>query len=211
MNNHTKASMVVVGFLLALAASTASAQNNVRSLQSLRVVDANGKVVGKVLGFVGDGIQNPVSNVVAFSLQKNDSDRFPEPDRDHAERKNVITLGVVTNGFIGSDNILWFTSFDCSGAPWFTPTPTGQVSPLPDTASRTGIVNGKVFSTTSSTPQTVNPNSIQIFSNSPGNAECFQDSQVDFPALPSQLVIDLGAHYSAPFKVVGTLGQDEDD
>ena len=122
----------------------------------------------------------------------------------------MITLGVVTNAFLGSDSELNFTSFDCSGAPLFDAPPI-LFSPLPDTALRTAVVNGKVFSPASSTPQTVNVNSFLDGLTSPGNAECFQLSSPQQDVLPSQLLIDLGAHYSAPFTVVGTLGQDEDD
>ena len=115
----------VVGMLL-FATLTTHAQNAIQPVQALTVVDANGKQVGNVLGIGGDGNQTPVFNVVAFKAHK-----------------NLLTLGVVANGFIGTDSQLFFTSFDCSGSPSFSVTGTFP-APFPDTARRTAVMGGTV-------------------------------------------------------------------
>ena len=185
MKGLSKLLMIAVVWLLSLVTLSVSAQNSTQPVQSLTVLDANAKKVGKLLSIGGDGNQTPVFNLVAFKV-----------------RKNLLTLGVTANGFLGSDSQLFFASFDCSGAAFFNLTATFPQT-LPDTASRTAVSNGKVFSPDGSASETVNVNSFLTSLNSPGNASCLQSS-FSLDVLRSQLVIDLGTQFSAPFSVVAT-------
>jgi hypothetical protein len=175
-------------FLFVLA-SAILGQNNLQQVPSLTIVDANGKIVGTVLGFGGDNSGNSPTNLHfnVFALKYG---------------QDLVTLGAYSKGFVGTDDGLFFTSFDCSGPPLVNA--NGQTDfILPDTALRTFVVNGKVFVSSGSNVQLVTVNSALRGLLQPGNSYCDRSTFVNLEVLPSRVVVDLNRYFTPPLRVVG--------
>jgi len=114
---------IVLNVGLILMADAAFAKG--KPIEGPRVVDANNKVVGPVIGLLS--ISNPV---VALNVS------IPSP-----------VVQVFPNQFVGNYSLV-FTSVDCSGQPYFIKTELDRAHTLPIV----GVVNGILYGPRANSP-----------------------------------------------------------
>lgn len=183
MENSTKTlRLLLVLSLLILAAAAGSAQSTILSVDTLNVLDASGSKVAKVLGMDTNGWK------IALRV-----------------KKNLLIFNVLPAGFYGTDSVLFFNSFDCSGtALFYAASAYGSVGIQGD-APRSSVVGTQVYIPTGD-QQLTTPNSVLLISVGGVNVCSVQQGITDYYR-PASVLVDLGAQFSAPFKVVGAAAQ----
>lgn len=177
-------------FLLGLswvcfAAVAGIAQGPIQSVDTLTVVDANGKKVGNVLALDNHGWK------VALRA-----------------KKTLLVLNVLPQGLVGTDDYLFFNTYDCSGTPLFYAAFPQQdlYGGLPQDATRSAVLGTKVY-VFSGDQQLTTPNSTLSLSGA-GPSFCTSGGfQITDYYRPASVLVDLGPQFSAPFKVVGAATQ----
>ena len=157
-----------------------SYEGKLRRANHLKIVDANGRTVGRSVGILKKG--NPPYPLVAFRV-----------------KGHQIIVGVETDQFTSiapQSSILYFESFDCTGTPLFVVPPDVEKTILPVAAiSHPG--NTVYVPDTSAIPQVFHVNSSRLYLEPCNN---FPNPNYYLNVLPAIPLIDLDTKFTPPFR-----------
>ncbi len=167
--NRRLATALIATMLAGFGAQQVAAQT-VTPLDTLRIVDQNGRSLGRAF-----------SGASGFFFLK--------------ARDVYVRIGVSRDQFVGSDNVLYYESSDCSGQPLLQVDPAtlvgfgpSHVGSLPDQTLTTPREGATLTSTI-------------VRSDRATGRPCHVRAEFTINAVPGDPFIDLGPLYTPPFRV----------
>jgi len=173
--------------VLLVSPAVAQAQQQVPTpVTNLKIIDANNKLVGPVID--------------AFSTQNNSLFR---PTVALKVGPELFVLGVAPDTFIGTVDMVFFATTDCTGTPYFSASPT---SGLPEMLPKSFVKNdGTLFGVDPegpALPEMIKMNSdILQQAGFPGPANCEPAPNLFDGVIQAKAFLNLNSFFQPPFKL----------